>query len=173
MVAEARRHRCVAAVLVDAPILRLREAHVGVSERRDSDRPDRGDGAQPARALVRRRPARRSIAVVSKYVFRTRSANVFNPAALGARRRRSIVFDTGQSWWGALPELPPVALVVLFATGIFIADRVNKMPLVLAFLGVYYLLFTVDGVRRRSRRASPRSSARPICRRRCSSRSSS
>ena len=32
---------------------------------------------------------------------------------------------------------------MLFATGIFITDRVNKMPLVLAFLGSYYLLFTV------------------------------
>jgi Na+-translocating ferredoxin:NAD+ oxidoreductase RnfD subunit len=32
--------------------------------------------------------------------------------------------------------------VLLFATGIFITDRVNKMPLVLVFLGVYYLLFT-------------------------------
>ena len=30
-----------------------------------------------------------------------------------------------------------------FAAGIFIVDRVNKMPLVLTFLGVYFLLFTV------------------------------
>ena len=37
----------------------------------------------------------------------------------------------------------PAGLPVLFATGIFIADRVNKMPLVLAFLGGYYLLFTL------------------------------
>ena len=34
-------------------------------------------------------------------------------------------------------------MVLLVATGIFIADRVNKMPMVLAFLGAYYLLFTV------------------------------
>jgi Na+-translocating ferredoxin:NAD+ oxidoreductase RnfD subunit len=32
---------------------------------------------------------------------------------------------------------------VLLAAGIFITDRVNKMPLVLAFLGGYYLLFTM------------------------------
>ena len=82
-----------------------------------------------------------ALAVVSKYIFRTRSANVFNPAAF-AIVATFYVFDTGESWWGALPELPPFALAVLFAAGIFIADRVNKMPLVLAFLGAYFLLFT-------------------------------
>ena len=83
-----------------------------------------------------------AVAIVSKYTFRTRAANVFNPAAL-AIVVTFYVFDTGQSWWGALPEATPSALVVLFATGIFIADRVNKIPLVLVFLGSYYLLFTV------------------------------
>jgi Na+-translocating ferredoxin:NAD+ oxidoreductase RnfD subunit len=83
-----------------------------------------------------------AFAVVSKYLFRTRSANVFNPAAL-ALVVAFYVFHTGQSWWGALPEITPWALAVLFATGVFITDRVNKMPLVLSFLGSYYLLFTV------------------------------
>jgi Na+-translocating ferredoxin:NAD+ oxidoreductase RnfD subunit len=83
-----------------------------------------------------------AIAVLSKYVIRTRSANVFNPAAL-ALVASFYIFDTGQSWWGALPQITPIALVVLFATGIFIVDRVNKMPLVLAFLGSYFFLFTV------------------------------
>ena len=81
-------------------------------------------------------------AIASKYIFRSRAANVFNPAAL-AIVATFYVFDTGQSWWGALPEVTPVAQVVLVAAGIFISDRVNKMPLVLAFLGAYYLLFTV------------------------------
>src|SRR5205823_4768114 len=82
------------------------------------------------------------IAIISKYTFRTRSANVFNPAAL-ALVVAFYVFHSGQSWWGALPEITPIALTVLFATGIFITDRVNKMPLVLMFLGTYYLLFTL------------------------------
>src|SRR5262245_3106714 len=82
------------------------------------------------------------IAVISKYLFRLRTANVFNPAAL-AIVVTFYVFHTGQSWWGALPDVAPIAMVVLFATGIFIADRVNKLPMVLAFLGTYYLLFTV------------------------------
>src|ERR1700719_3492546 len=83
-----------------------------------------------------------AIAIASKYVARTRSANIFNPAAL-ALVATFYIFDTGQSWWGALPEISPFALIVLFAAGVFIADRVNKIPLVLVFLGTYYLLFTV------------------------------
>jgi Na+-translocating ferredoxin:NAD+ oxidoreductase RnfD subunit len=80
-------------------------------------------------------------AVLSKYIFRTRSANVFNPAAL-AMIASFYVFHTGQSWWGALTDVAPVAKVVLLAAGVFISDRVNKLPLVLTFLGAYFLLFT-------------------------------
>jgi Na+-translocating ferredoxin:NAD+ oxidoreductase RnfD subunit len=80
-------------------------------------------------------------AVVSKYLFRARSANVFNPAAL-AIIASFYVFHTGQSWWGALPEVSIWAQFVLLLAGIFITDRVNKMPLVLAFLASYFLLFT-------------------------------
>jgi Na+-translocating ferredoxin:NAD+ oxidoreductase RnfD subunit len=82
------------------------------------------------------------IAILSKYVFRSRSANVFNPAAL-AVIASFYMFHTGQSWWGALTDVMPVAKVGLIAAGIFIAGRVNKMPLVLAFLGAYFVLFTV------------------------------
>ena len=83
-----------------------------------------------------------AVAIASKYIARTRSANIFNPAAL-ALVATFYVFNTGQSWWGALPEITPLALVVLVATGAFIADRVNKIPLVLVFLGVYFGLFTL------------------------------
>ena len=81
-------------------------------------------------------------AILSKYIFRSRTANVFNPAAL-AIIITFYVFHTGQSWWGALAEVTPWAQIVLVAAGVFIADRVNKMPLVLVFLGTYFLLFTV------------------------------
>jgi Na+-translocating ferredoxin:NAD+ oxidoreductase RnfD subunit len=37
----------------------------------------------------------------------------------------------------------PAAVIVLVAFGVFITDRVNKMPLVVAFLGVYFSLFTI------------------------------
>jgi Na+-translocating ferredoxin:NAD+ oxidoreductase RnfD subunit len=81
-------------------------------------------------------------AIFSKYIFRSRSANVFNPAAL-AIILSYYVFHTGQSWWGAMTGVPPIAQMVLVAGGIFITDRVNKMPLILVFLGTYLLLFTV------------------------------
>jgi Na+-translocating ferredoxin:NAD+ oxidoreductase RnfD subunit len=81
-------------------------------------------------------------AVLSKYVVRTRSANVFNPAAL-AILVSFYVFHTGQNWWGALADVEPVAKIVMIGAGVFIVDRVNKMPLVVTFLGVYFALFTI------------------------------
>jgi Na+-translocating ferredoxin:NAD+ oxidoreductase RnfD subunit len=82
------------------------------------------------------------VAVLSKYVIRTRSANVFNPAALALVLMFHLL-PMGQSWWGALPEVSPVWLhAVLLVGGIYITDRVNKMPLALSFLGAYFLLFT-------------------------------
>jgi len=83
------------------------------------------------------------IAVISKYAIRTRSANVFNPAAFALV---TVIYflPMGQSWWGALAEVSPVWLrAAMLAGGIYIADRVNKMPLVLSFLGAYFLVFTV------------------------------
>ena len=88
-------------------------------------------------------PAVASVAAVaSKYVFRYRAANIFNPAALGLVLAYH-VFSSGESWWGALPELPLWGIAVLAAAGIFMANRVNKLPAVVAFLGAYYALFTV------------------------------
>jgi Na+-translocating ferredoxin:NAD+ oxidoreductase RnfD subunit len=81
------------------------------------------------------------IAVLSKYVLRTRQANVFNPAAL-ALVVMIYVMPHGQSWWGALPEVSPWLRLVLVAGGIYLANRVNKLPLVLSFLAVYFCLFS-------------------------------
>jgi Na+-translocating ferredoxin:NAD+ oxidoreductase RnfD subunit len=82
-----------------------------------------------------------AIAVFSKYLFRGRTANVFNPAALGIVVTFYLI-GTGQDWWGALSDAGLTGLGVLFLTGIFIANRVNKVPLVLTFLACYFLLFT-------------------------------
>jgi Na+-translocating ferredoxin:NAD+ oxidoreductase RnfD subunit len=131
----------IAAMIVDLPILRIRGG--------DWEFPSGAllTGAIVAMVLSPHEPwyvfvCTSAIAIASKYVFRTRSANVFNPAAL-ALVGTFYVFDTGQSWWGALPESGWIGLAALFATGIFITDRVNKVPLVLAFLGTYFALFTV------------------------------
>lgn len=82
------------------------------------------------------------LAIVGKHLFRTRLANVFNPAALGIVVA-SIIFAGGQSWWGALPTLGVVAILVLVAAGLFIGDRINKLPLILMFLGCYFGMFTI------------------------------
>jgi Na+-translocating ferredoxin:NAD+ oxidoreductase RnfD subunit len=81
------------------------------------------------------------VGVLAKYVVRVGKANVFNPAALGLVAT-FYVYDTAQNWWGAMPDVP-LGLVVLFVIGLFIAQRVNKAPVVIAFLGTYYVLFTV------------------------------
>ncbi len=81
-------------------------------------------------------------AILSKYVVRSRSANVFNPAAL-AVIASFYVFHSGESWWGALTEIPLAAQAALLVGGVYITARVNKMPLVLAFFGAYFLLFTL------------------------------
>ena len=81
------------------------------------------------------------IAIVSKHVLRTRWSNIFNPAAL-ALVVSSFLFSTGQSWWGSMPDLGPLGIIVLCAAGLFIADRINKLPLVVVFLGAYFALFT-------------------------------
>lgn len=87
-------------------------------------------------------PAATSVAaVVSKYLLRHRAANIFNPAALGLVLAY-YAFGSGESWWGALPELPLWGLATVILLGIFMADRVNKLPAVVAFLFAYYALFT-------------------------------
>jgi Na+-translocating ferredoxin:NAD+ oxidoreductase RnfD subunit len=129
------------AIAVDAPMLRWREGEWVV--------PDGAllTGLIVAMVLSPLEPwyvaaVTAAIGVLSKYVLRVGRANVFNPAAL-ALVATFYWFNTGQSWWGALPEVTPVALVLLFATGVFITDRVNKVPLVLVFLLTYYLLVTI------------------------------
>jgi len=81
-------------------------------------------------------------AVLSKYPFRVRGANVFNPAAL-AMVAAYYLFHAGESWWGAQTGDSGLARLFLVAAGVFIANRVNRLPLVLVFLGSYFALFTI------------------------------
>jgi Na+-translocating ferredoxin:NAD+ oxidoreductase RnfD subunit len=130
-----------AAMLADLPILRFREGEWVF--------PDGAllTGLFVALILTPHEPwwvgaLTAAVAIVSKYLLRVGRANVFNPAAF-ALLLSYFLFHTGQSWWGALPELPLPVIVVLLATGAFITQRVNKVPVVLSFLGAYYLLFTI------------------------------
>lgn len=86
-----------------------------------------------------------TVASASKYVLRTGRGHVFNPAAL-ALALAVPVWGAGESWWGALPDLPWPFAVVLIALGAVVVDRVAKWPMALAFLGVYFGVFTAVGL---------------------------
>ncbi|MBV9542902.1 MAG: RnfABCDGE type electron transport complex subunit D [Chloroflexi bacterium] len=80
-------------------------------------------------------------AIIAKRVVRTNREHIFNPAAL-ALVWAPIAFGSGESWWGALGDLPAYWLAVLLVGGIWIVARLNKFPSVLMFLAVYFTFFT-------------------------------
>jgi Na+-translocating ferredoxin:NAD+ oxidoreductase RnfD subunit len=83
-----------------------------------------------------------ALAIAAKHVLRVKRANVFNPAAAGLVASYYL-FDSGQNWWGALPELSLPWLLLLVGTAGFMAWRLNKLALVLSFLGVHFTLGTI------------------------------
>lgn len=85
-----------------------------------------------------------TVAIVSKQLLKTRWSNVLNPAAVGLVFA-GVVFGSGQSWWGALPQLQVLGALIVLGAGYYITDRINKLAMVLAFLGVYFTLFVVAG----------------------------
>jgi hypothetical protein len=86
-----------------------------------------------------------ALAAGSKHVLRTSQSNLFNPAAFGLLASLLLV-PTGQSWWGALADLPGAFIVVLLLGGSVIAWRVNKLPMVIAFFGAYFAAFTLTTI---------------------------
>ena len=84
------------------------------------------------------------LATLGKHLLATQRWHIFNPAAL-ALLVSVPLFGTGQSWWGALPDLSWPFVLVLLAAGAFIVDRINKFPLVLSFLGVSFALLAGVG----------------------------
>ena len=83
-----------------------------------------------------------SFAILSKRILRSQREHIFNPAAL-ALVWAPIAFGSGESWWGALGDVPWVWIVVLVTAGAFLTERLNKFPLVLTFLATYFGLFTI------------------------------
>lgn len=45
-----------------------------------------------------------------------------------------------------MPDLGIIGAVVLLGAGVFIADRINKLPMILAFFGAYFTMFTVASI---------------------------
>jgi Na+-translocating ferredoxin:NAD+ oxidoreductase RnfD subunit len=84
-------------------------------------------------------------AIVSKRTLRTQHGHIFNPAALGLLWA-PIAFGSGESWWGALADLPWAWIALLLVVGVFLTERLNKFPLVLTFLGTYFGFFTLASI---------------------------
>lgn len=83
-----------------------------------------------------------ALAAASRHALRTSQSNLFNPAAFGLLASLLLV-PAGQSWWGALADLPAPFVLVLLTGGGVIAWRVHKLPMVLAFFGAYFAAFTL------------------------------
>ncbi len=86
-----------------------------------------------------------ALAAASKHALRTTQSNLFNPAAFGLLASLLLV-PAGQSWWGALADLPAPFVAVLLVGGTVIAWRVGKLSMVLAFLAAYFAAFTLAAI---------------------------
>jgi len=86
-----------------------------------------------------------AFAILSKRILRTQREHIFNPAAL-ALVWAPIAFGSGESWWGGLADLSWAWIALLLVVGAFVTDRLNKFPLVLTFLAVYFGFFTLTSV---------------------------
>lgn len=84
-------------------------------------------------------------AILSKHILRNKRKPLFNPAAAGLLIAATL-FSAGESWWSALSMMPVWTTPLLLAGGFIIADRINKLPLVFSFLGMYTLFFLILGI---------------------------
>jgi Na+-translocating ferredoxin:NAD+ oxidoreductase RnfD subunit len=82
------------------------------------------------------------LATDAKHLLRLGRSHLFNPAAVGLLAV-FFLFHSGQSWWGALADLPAPAIALLLVAGVLVAQRANKLPAALAFLVVYAGLGTL------------------------------
>jgi Na+-translocating ferredoxin:NAD+ oxidoreductase RnfD subunit len=86
-----------------------------------------------------------AIAIVSKHVLKIKRKPIFNPAAFGLLASL-VLFSSLQSWWGGLSLLSPWYTVVLLFSGYVVTQRIDKFPLVLTFLAIYFAAFLTLGL---------------------------
>ncbi|ULO07371.1 RnfABCDGE type electron transport complex subunit D [Paenibacillus sp. 19GGS1-52] len=80
-----------------------------------------------------------ALSILSKHLLVYKKKPIFNPAAFGLLLS-SVIFQTGQSWWGAFGDLPAWTLILVLIGGYAVANRVKKYPQVLSFLGTLFVL---------------------------------
>jgi Na+-translocating ferredoxin:NAD+ oxidoreductase RnfD subunit len=85
------------------------------------------------------------LAMASKHVLRVPQFHLFNPAAFGLLASL-VVLPSGQSWWGALGDLPAPFLAIPLIGGALVARRVNRLPSVISFFGAYFAAFSLAAV---------------------------
>ncbi|HEY4460948.1 MAG TPA: hypothetical protein VGN81_41990 [Pseudonocardiaceae bacterium] len=81
-------------------------------------------------------------AVLVKHAVRIGRRPVFNPAAL-ALVIASLLGVRAQSWWGAAAAPIWLGVPVLLAVALIVADRVNRLPAVGAFLATWFAALTI------------------------------
>lgn len=85
-----------------------------------------------------------TISILSKHILKSGRKPFFNPAAFGLLVS-IYAFHIGESWWGDLSSLPPLALLLIVVAGYLVTSRVNKFPQVFGFLITYFTLFGIFG----------------------------
>lgn len=80
--------------------------------------------------------------VLVKHALRIGRRPVFNPAAL-ALVLADVLGVRAQSWWGAAAAPIWLGVPVLIVVVLVVADRVNRLPAVGAFLGTWFAALTI------------------------------
>jgi Na+-translocating ferredoxin:NAD+ oxidoreductase RnfD subunit len=86
-----------------------------------------------------------AISILSKHLLVYKKKPIFNPAVFGLLLS-ILVFQTGQSWWGAFGDLPAWTVVFLLIGGYAVTNRVNKYPQVFSFFGTFFVLMFLMGL---------------------------
>lgn len=77
------------------------------------------------------------LAILSKHLLKSRKRPIFNPAAFGLLLSVPL-FHSQQSWWGAFGDFAGWYAALILIAGYWVVNRIQKFPLVFAFLGVYF-----------------------------------